>query len=137
MAIVSGPVGIGSGVALTSVALVPDAPARGLVLVLGVALTTIAIWISIRLPRLGVHLSGETLRYDGFLVSWSVRRDAIRTVLDDGFVEWSDDSGREHRRQVWMLAQAWEDDGTKFARSWRWRRAALLEVRAWAGARSV
>ena len=135
--IVFGPVGIGTGTAVVSVAFSPGASARVFVFILGVVFAAIATWVLVRLPRLGVQLCGDTLRYHGFLISWSAPRDGITTVLDDAFVEWRDDGGTEHRRQIWMLTQAWEDDGTKFAPLWRWRRAALLEVRAWAGARAV
>lgn len=131
------PVTIATGIALGSVAFVPGSSARGFILVLGVACVGIGVWVTIRLPRVAVRLTDDTLRYDGFLLSWSAPRSGITTVLDDAFVEWRDDSGTEHRRQIWMLTQAWEDDGTKFAPLWRWRRAALLEVRAWAGARAV
>ena len=94
-------------------------------------------WAAFRAPRVGVGLDADRLRYRGWVVWWTVPREAITAVLVDAFVEWRDDSGTEHRRQIWMLTQAWEDDGTKFAPLWRWRRAALLEVRAWAGARAV
>jgi hypothetical protein len=80
---------------------------------------------------------GASARAFVFVLGLVLAAIAITTVLDDAFVEWRDDDGTEHRRQIWMLTQAWEDDGTKFAPLWRWRRAALLEVRAWAGARAV
>ncbi|SFF62277.1 hypothetical protein [Curtobacterium sp. YR515] len=131
------PVMIGTGIALGSVAFVPGASARAFVLVLGVACVAIGVWATVRVPRVAVRLSDDALRYEGFLLSWTAPRSGITAVLDDAFVEWRDDGGTEHRRPIWMLTQAWEDDGTKFAPLWRWRRAALLEVRAWAGARAV
>lgn len=131
------PVMIGTGIALGSVAFVPGASARAFVLVLGVAFVAIGVWATVRVPRVAVRLSDDVLRYEGFLLSWTAPRSGISAVLDDAFVEWRDDGGTEHRRQIWMLTQAWEADGTKFAPLWRWRRAALLEVRAWAGARAV
>lgn len=135
--IVFGPVMIGTGVGVGSVVFVPGASARAFVLVLGVVLVGVGAWSTIRLPRVAVRLSDDVLRYDGFFLSWSAPRTGISAVLDDASVEWRDAHGAEHLRQIWMLTQAWEDDGTTFAPLWRWRRAALLEVRAWAGARAV
>ena len=135
--IVFGPVWIGTGLALASVAFVPGASARVFVLVVGAAFVAGGIWTTIRLSRVAVHLSDDTLRYDGLLVSWTAPRAGISAVLDDAFVEWRDASGAEHRRQIWMLTMAWRDDGTKFAPLWRWRREALIDVRRWAGAPAV
>lgn len=135
--IVFGPVGIGTGVAVASVAFSPGVSARVFVFVLGVVFAATATWVLVRLPRVAVRLSDDVLRYEGFLLSWTAPRSGITAVLDDAFVEWRDDCGTGHRRQIWMLTQAWEADGTRFAPLWRWRRAALLEVRAWAGARAV
>lgn len=132
--IVFGPVFIGTGVALASVAFVPGASARVFVFVLGAAFIAGGIWATARMQHVAVHLSDDTLRYSGFLVSWSAPRAGITAVLDDAIVEWRDDDGIEHRRQMWLLTRAWEDDGTKFAPLWRWRREALLEVRAWTAA---
>jgi hypothetical protein len=135
--VVFGPVFIGIGITLAAVALVPGASSRGFVVVLGVAFVAGGLWTSIRQPRVAVHLSDDRLRYSGFFVSWDAPRAGITTVLDDAFVEWRDDHGVEHRRQMWLLTRAWEDDGTKFAPLWRWRREALLQVRAWAAAHEV
>lgn len=135
--IVFGPVMIGTGVALASVAFVPGASARVFVFVLGVAFIAGGTWATARLRRVAVHLSDETLRYSGFLSSWTAPRAGITAVLDDAYVEWRDDRGVGHRRQIWLLTRAWEDDGTRFAPLWRWRREALLEVRAWAAAHEV
>ena len=135
--IVFGPVMIGTGVALAGVAFVPGASTRVFVVVLGAACIAGGIWATARTRHVAVHLSDDTLRYSGFFVSWTAPRAEITTVLDDAFVEWRDDHGAGHRRQIWLLTRAQEDDGTKFARLWRWRREALLEVRAWAAAREV
>jgi len=135
--IVFGPVMIGTGVALAGVAFVPGASARVFVFVLGVAFIAGGTWATARLRRVAVHLCDDTLRYSGFLSSWTAPRAGITAVLDDASVEWHDDHGAEHRRQIWLLTRAREDDGTKFAPLWRWRREALLEVRAWAAAREV
>ncbi|MCS6562389.1 MULTISPECIES: hypothetical protein [Curtobacterium] len=94
-------------------------------------------WAAVRAPRVGVRLAADQLRYEGWLVGWTAPRQAITVVLDDGSVEWRDGRGVEQRRHMAMLAQAWEDDGTKFAPYWRWRREGLLQVRQWAGARAV
>jgi len=132
-----GPVVIGTGVAVAIAAVVSGASARGVVVVLGAALVVVGIWAVVRLPRVAVHLSDDTLRYSGFLVSWTAPRGEITAVLDDAHIEWREPSGARRRRQIWMLNQAWEDDGTRFASVWRWRREALLEVRDWALARTV
>lgn len=132
-AVVFGPVFVGTGVAVAAVAFVPGASVRVVVFVLGAAFVAGGIWVTARLPRVAVHLSDDTLRYSGFLVSWEAPRSGITTVLDDAFVEWDDPSGAQRRRQIGMLTRAWQDDGTKFAPLWRWRREALLQVRAWAG----
>ncbi|MBT1606831.1 hypothetical protein [Curtobacterium flaccumfaciens] len=136
-AVVFGPVIIGTGVTLASVAFLPGASVRVFVFILGAAFIAGGTWATARLRRVAVHLCDDTLRYSGFLSSWTAPRAGITAVLDDAFVEWRDDHGAEHRRQIWMLTRAWEDDGTKFAPLWRWRREALLEVRAWAAAREV
>lgn len=94
------PVMIGAGIALSSVAFVPGSSARGFVLVLGVVFVGIGVWGTIRLPRVAVRLTDDMLRYDGFLMRWSVPRSGITVVLDDAFVEWRDDRGTEHRRQI-------------------------------------
>lgn len=135
--IVFGPVFIGTGIAVAAVAFVPGASARVFVFVLGTVFVVSGAWVTIRLPRVAIHLSEDELRYVGFLVSWRVPRSGITTVLDDAFVEWHDAAGTEHRRQLWLLTRAYRDDGTVFARYWRWRREALLQVRDWAGARAV
>lgn len=132
-AVVFGPVFVGTGVAVAAVAFVPGASVRVFVFVLGAAFVAGGIWVTARLPRVAVHLSDDVLRYSGFLVSWEAPRSGITTVLDDAFVEWDDPSGARRRRQIGMLTRAWQDDGTKFAPLWRWRREALLQVRAWAG----
>lgn len=136
-AVVFGPVGIGTGIAVASVAFAPGASARVSCLVLGAAFAALGTVVSVRLPHVAVRLTEDRLEVVGFLLSWTAPRDGITTVLDDAFVEWHDDHGIERRRQMWMLTQAWEDDGSPFARYWRWRREALLQVRAWAGARAV
>lgn len=135
--IVFGPVIIGTGATLASVAFAPGASARVFLFVLGAACIAGGVWATARIRRVAVHLSDDTLRYSGFLVSWSASRAGITAVLDDAFVEWCDDLGIEHRRQMWLLTRAREDDGTKFAPLWRWRREALLQVRAWAAAHEV
>ncbi|MCJ1714620.1 hypothetical protein ACLBWP_05990 [Microbacterium sp. M1A1_1b] len=136
-AVVLGPVLVGTGLAVGAVAFVPGASARAFVAVLGVAFVVGGVWLCIRLPRVAIRLDDDTLRYDGFLVSWTAPRAGITTVLDDCFVEWQDAAGRQRRRQLWMLAPAYRDDGTKTAPLWRWRRQALLQVRDWAHARST
>ncbi|SBN64374.1 hypothetical protein AAEP80_17010 [Curtobacterium sp. L3-7] len=135
--IVFGPVVIGTGIAVAAVAFVPGASARVFVFVLGAVFVVAGAWVTIRLPRVAIHLSEDELRYVGFLVSWRAPRAGITTVLDDAFVEWHDAAGAGHRRQLWLLTAAYRDDGTVFARYWRWRREALLHVRDWAGARAV
>lgn len=135
--IVFGPVMIGTGVALASVAFVPGTSAPVFVFLLGAAFIAGGTWATARTRHVAVHLSDDTLRYSGFLSSRTALRAGITAVLDDAFVEWRDDHGAEHRRQIWLLTRAREDDGTKFAPLWRWRREALLEVRAWAAAREV
>ncbi|MBO9049592.1 hypothetical protein [Curtobacterium flaccumfaciens] len=135
--IVFGPVMIGTGVALASVAFVPGTSAPVFVFLLSAAFIAGGTWATARTRHVAVHLSDDTLRYSGFLSSWTAPRAGITAVLDDAFVEWRDDHGAEHRRQIWLLTRAREDDGTKFAPLWRWRREALLEVRAWAAAREV
>jgi hypothetical protein len=135
--IVFGPVDISVGVAVAAVAFVPGSSAKVFVFVLGAGLAALGLVLTVRAPRVAVHLSQDTLRYDGFLVSWEAPRAAITTVLDDAFVEWRDAAGRERRRQIGLLTQAQQDDGTTFAPLWRWRREALLRVREWAGARAV
>lgn len=135
--VVFGPVWIGTGIALVSVAFVPGSSAHVFVVVLGAVFVAGGIWTSSRVPRVGVQLTEDTLRYDGYLLSWSAPRAGVSAVLDDGFVEWHDGAGAEHRRQIWMLTQARKDDGSRFARYWLWRREALLDVRQWAGARGV
>jgi hypothetical protein len=131
-AIVMGPVFIGTGIAIALAATAPDASARAFLVVLGVAFVATGIWLTSRLPRLAVHLTDDELRYHGFLVSWTAPREGITAVLDDAWVEWRDPAGRGRRRQLGLLTRAWEDDGTTFAPRWRWRREALLQVRAWA-----
>lgn len=93
--------------------------------------------MSVRLPRVAVRLTEDRLEYVGFLLSWSAPRAGIDTVLDDAFVEWHDEHGIDHRRQIGLLTRARGDDGSKTAPLWRWRRAGLLRVRAWADARAV
>lgn len=136
-AVVMGPLMIIVGGVVASVAFVPEASAKAFVFVLGAAFVVVGVWGLLRVRHVGVHLSEDTLRYRGFLLSWSAPRAGITTVLDDAFVEWRDEHGDEHRRQMWLLAQAWEDDGTKFAPLWRWRREGLLAVRDWAGGRGL
>ncbi|WIB76735.1 hypothetical protein DEJ28_13890 [Curtobacterium sp. MCPF17_002] len=135
-AVVFGPVMVGTGIVLAWVTSVPESSAKGFVLVLGVALVAAGVLVAVRAPRVAVHLSEDTLRYDGFLISWEARRADITSVLDDAFVEWRDSTGTQHRRQLWLLVRAWEDDGTRFARLWRWRRTGLMQVREWAGVSS-
>ncbi|MBT1681479.1 hypothetical protein [Curtobacterium flaccumfaciens] len=122
-------------------AFVPGASARVFVFLLGAASIAGGTCAMARTRHVAVHLSDDTLRYSGFFLSWTAPRAGITAVLDDAFVEWRDDHGAEHRRQIWLLtrarARAREDDGTKFAPRWRWRREALLEVRAWAAAPEV
>ncbi|WP_267423986.1 MULTISPECIES: hypothetical protein [unclassified Curtobacterium] len=129
--IVMGPVFIGTGVTIALAATSPDASARVFLVVLGAVFVATGIWLTSRLPRVAVHLTDDALRYDGFLVSWTLPRSGITAVLDDAWVEWRDTAGRERRRQIGLLTRAWEDDGTKFAPYWRWRREALLRVREW------
>lgn len=136
-AIVLGPLMIIVGGFVTSVVFEPEASAKGFVFVLGSVFVVIGVWSLVRTRRVGVHLSEDTLRYHGFLLSWSAPRAGITTVLDDAFVEWRDRHGDEHRRQMWLLTRAAEDDGTTFAPLRRWRREGLLTVREWAGARAV
>ncbi|PZF58344.1 hypothetical protein DEJ23_05650 [Curtobacterium sp. MCSS17_008] len=135
--VVLGPLTIATGAVVAAVAFDPGTAASGFVVVLGSALVVPGTWITVRARRVGVSLSDETFRYRGFLLSWSAPRRQITAVLDDAFVEWRDERGVEHRRQVWLLTQVWEDDGTKFAPLWRWRREGLLLIRAWADARAV
>lgn len=123
--IVFGPVMIGTGVALASVAFVPGTSAPVFVFLLGAAFIAGGTWATARTRHVAVHLSDDTLRYSGILSSWTAPRAGITAVLDDAFVEWRDDHGAEHRRQIWLLTRAREDDGTKFAPLWRWRREAL------------
>ncbi|WIB25678.1 hypothetical protein [Curtobacterium sp. MCSS17_015] len=131
-----GPLQIVVGMVLIGVAFVPEASARAFVVVLGTLFVGLGLWMTVRAHRVAVRLEDQVLRYDGYVMSWSVPRSQITTVLDDGFVEWVDDDGRQHRRQIWLLTKAWEDDGTKFAPYWIWRREGLLRVRGWAGARA-
>lgn len=56
--------------------------------------------MSVRLPRLAVRLTEDRLEYVGFLLSWSAPRAGIDTVLDVAFVEWHDEHGIDHRRQI-------------------------------------
>ncbi|WIE74951.1 hypothetical protein [Curtobacterium sp. MCSS17_007] len=135
--VVLGPLVICTGIALLSVVFIPGSSARATVGALGALLVITGSVLSVRASRVGVRLSDDELRYDGFLVSWRAPRDGITTVLDDGSVEWRDDRGAGQRRQIWLLTQAWEDDGTRFAQLWRWRREGLLRVRDWAAARAV
>lgn len=135
--VVFGPVAVGTGIVLASVAFVPGVSARVLCFVLGAAVVALGTVVSVRLPRVAVRLTDDRLEYVGFLLSWSAPRAGIDTVLDDAFVEWRDERGVEHRRQIGLLTRAWEDDGTRFAPLWRWRREGLLRVRAWADARAV
>ncbi|MBF4583443.1 hypothetical protein ITJ54_12270 [Curtobacterium sp. VKM Ac-2865] len=130
--IVMGPVFMGTGVAIALAATSPDASARVFLAVRGAVFVATGIWLTSRLPRVSVQLLDDELRYDGFLVSWTLPREGITAVLDDAWVEWRDPAGRERRRQIGLLTRAWEDDGTKFAPYWRWRREALLQVREWA-----
>jgi hypothetical protein len=134
--VVFGPVAVGTGIVLASVAFVPGVSARVFCFVLGAAVVALGTVVSVRLPRVAVRLTEDRLEYVGFLLSWSAPRAGIDTVLDDGFVEWRDERGVEHRRQIGLLTRAWEDDGTRFAPLWRWRREGLLRVRAWADARA-
>jgi hypothetical protein len=136
-AIVLGPLMIVVGGFVASVGFEPEASAKGFVFVLGAVSVAFGVWSLVRARHVGVHLSEDTLRYRGFLLSWSAPRAGITTVLDDAFVEWRDGRGDEHRRQMWLLTPAREDDGTQFAPVWRWRREGLLAVRGWAGARGV
>lgn len=136
-AIVVGPLMIIVGGFVASVAFEPEASAKGFEFVLGSVFVALGVWCLVRARHVGVHLSEETLLYRGFMFSWSAPRADITTVLDDAFVEWRDARGEEHRRQMWLLTQAREDDGTVFAPLWRWRREGLLQVRGWAGAPAV
>jgi hypothetical protein len=131
-----GPLPIGVGAVLVGVAFVREASARVLVAVLGVVVMAFGAWTTSRARRVSVRLGDQELRYDGYLLSWSVPRAQITTVLDDGYVEWVDDTGRQRRRQIGLLTKAYEDDGTKFAPHWIWRRDGLLRVREWAGGRA-
>jgi hypothetical protein len=131
-----GPLQIVVGAVLFGVAAVPEASARVFVAVLGVLLVGCGAWTTSRARRVAVRLGEQELRYDGYLLSWSVPRRQITTVLDDGYVEWVDDVGRQRRRQIGLLTKAYEDDGTKFAPYWIWRREGLLRVREWAHARA-
>jgi hypothetical protein len=128
-AVVFGPVVVGTGIVLASIATDPDASARVFCFVLGAAVVALGTVVSVRLPRVAVRLTEDRLEYVGFLLSWSAPRAGIDTVLDDGFVEWRDERGVVRRRQIWLLTQAWQDDGTRFAPLWRWRREGLLRVR--------
>ncbi|WJX98568.1 hypothetical protein [Curtobacterium sp. 458] len=94
-------------------------------------------WAAVRAPSVRVQLTDDHLRYQGWFVSWTAPRRSIAVVLDDATVEWRDGRGVGRRRHMPLLAQAWEDGGTKFAPLWRWRREGLLAVREWAGARAV
>ncbi|MBT2503610.1 hypothetical protein [Curtobacterium sp. ISL-83] len=125
--------GIGLGLAGRS----EDGGAGAVMVTVGALVGLPGIAMVLRWRGVAVRLSDTTLRYDGYLLSWQAPRDGITVVLDDATVEWRDGSGVEHRRQLWLLTQAWEDDGTRFAPIWRWRREALLAVREWAGARAV
>ena len=136
-AVVFGPVVIGTGIVLASVAFDPGASAQVFCFVLGAAFVALGTVVSVRLPRVAVRLTEDRLEYVGFLVSWSAPRAGIDTVLDDAFVEWHDEHGADHRRQIGLLTRARDDDGAKTAPLWRWRREGLLQVRAWADARAV
>jgi hypothetical protein len=135
-AVALGPLPIGVGAALIGVAFVPETSARVLVAVLGVIMVVFGAWTTSRARRVAVRLGDQELRYDGYVLSWSVPRAQITTVLDDGYVEWVDDAGRQRRRQIGLLTKAREDDGTKFAPYWIWRREGLLRVREWASGRA-
>ena len=135
--IVFGPVWMGTGTAIALAGLSPDAASRVFLVVLGAALVVTGVVLVVRLRRVAIHLSDDTLRYVGFLVSWSAPRAGITAVLDDTSVEWRDAAGHGRRRQLWVLAPAYRDDGTVFARHWRWRREGLLTVRDWSGARAT
>lgn len=131
-----GPLQIVVGGVLVGVAFVPEASARVFVGILGLVMVGFGVWTTARARRVAVHLGDQELRYDGYVLSWSVPRAQITTVLDDGYVEWVDDAGRQRRRQIGLLTKAYEDDGSKFAPYWIWRREKLLRVREWADARA-
>jgi hypothetical protein len=131
-----GPLQVVVGVVLIGVTFVPAASARVFVVVLGTLFVGSGLWMTFRARRVAVHLHDQVLRYDGYVLSWSVPRVQITTVLDDGFVEWADDVGRQHRRQIWLLTKAHRDDGTRSAPYWIWRREGLLRIREWAEARA-
>lgn len=73
-AVVFGPVIIGTGVTLASVAFLPGASVRVFVFILGVAFIAGGTWATARLRRVTVHLCDDTLRYSGFLSSWTAPR---------------------------------------------------------------
>ena len=131
-----GPLQIVVGAVLIAVAFVPEASARVFIVALGVLMVGFGAWTTARARRVAVRLGDEELRYDGYVLSWSVPRAQITTVLDDGYVEWVDETGHQRRRQIGLLTKAYEDDGTKFAPDWIWRREGLLRVREWAGDRA-
>ncbi|ROP61163.1 hypothetical protein [Curtobacterium sp. ZW137] len=117
--------------------LVPGSSARVFCVALGALFAVAGITLTVRALRVAVVLDTDELRYTGFFASATIPRDAITTVLDDCTVEWRSADGRERRTALWVFRPAYVDDGTKFAPYWRWRRAGLLRVRQWAGARAV
>jgi len=117
--------------------LVPGSSARVFCVVLGALFAVAGITLTVRALRVAVVLDTDELRYTGFFASTTIPRDAITTVLDDCTVEWRSPDGRERRTALWVFRPAYVDDGTNFAPYWRWRRAGLLRVRQWAGARAV
>lgn len=126
-----------TGVIVASVAWVPGSSAHGLVLVLGGGLAVAGVWLLVRAWRVAVVLTEDTLRVVGFFVTRTIPRAGITVVLDNAAVEWRDTAGREHTTGLWLFRPPYVDDGTVFARFWRWRRAGMVRVREWAHARSV
>lgn len=71
--VVFGPVAVGTGIVLASVAFVPGVSARVFCFVLGAAVVALGTVVSVRLPRVAVRLTEDRLEYVGFLLSWSAR----------------------------------------------------------------
>ncbi|WP_439692379.1 hypothetical protein ACRQ4B_15990 [Curtobacterium sp. SP.BCo] len=129
-----------AGPFIGSAVFVPGSSAHGLLVSIAVVFVAIGVWGLARSPRVAVHLTDDELLIVGFFTTATIPRDAITVVLDDCTVEWTPpDHGdvRGRRSAIWLFRPAYQDDGSPFARFWRWRRDGLLQVRAWAHARAV
>ncbi|MET0303769.1 MAG: hypothetical protein ABW040_06940 [Microbacteriaceae bacterium] len=127
-------VGVG-GAAMPLLALYPEAHAPTLFVVGGI-LALIGFVVGVRAPRVGISLRDESMTYVGFLHTRTIPRDVITAVTDIATVEWRSADGRRRVTGLGILRPAYEDDGTRFARFWRWRREALVRVREWAETRT-